>query len=728
MYRSLLIAVHFHDGRYHGAGDWPPAPARLFQALVAGAARCAALADEDRRALCWLEQQDPPVIAAPAVRAGQGFELYVPNNDLDAKGDDVGRIAEVRGAIKRVRPRLFDAAVPLLYAWRFDAEDGEPTRANGIGRLANRLYQLGRGVDMAWATADILEPPALEERLAAYPGAVHRPGRGRGAVELECPVPGSLASLEDRFRQWSQRLRADGTRTLFVQPPKALFVQVGYGCQPRQFLFEIRSAADDRFAPWPSDRTTSLVERLRDGAYARLKNALPSMANLCDRVIVGRNAGEADKAQRVRIVPLPSIGHEYVDRAIRRVLIEVPPNCPLPADDIAWAFSGLEVEPGTVDRGTGEIVGLTRLVRTADASMAQHYGIEADHAHRLWRSVTPVVVPESAARRRIDPTRRCQEAKGAAERQEEERRASQEVIQALRHAGVSTPLVGMRVQREPFSGWGARAEVFAAGTRFARGRLWHVEIAFAAPLAGPLVIGDGRYLGLGLMAPSREQPALHVFVVRSGLTASADPFEVARALRRAVMARVQAQLGRAEALPLFFSGHEPDGSPARSRQHAHLAFAFDPRQCRLLVVAPHLMDGRTATQHERDCLAVLDEALLGLSEIRAGSSGFLHVEPASMDSIDDRLLRPSKHWESVTVYHVTRHAKRGDARGALDADIHAECRRRGLPAPAVNVLEARGIRGVGLVGRARLTFHVAVHGPILLGRTRHLGGGLFESL
>jgi CRISPR-associated protein Csb1 len=34
----LLIAVHFHDGRYHGAGDWPPAPARLFQALVAGAA------------------------------------------------------------------------------------------------------------------------------------------------------------------------------------------------------------------------------------------------------------------------------------------------------------------------------------------------------------------------------------------------------------------------------------------------------------------------------------------------------------------------------------------------------------------------------------------------------------------------------------------------------------------------------------------------------------------
>ena len=35
--RALLIEVRLLDGRYHGAGDWPPAPFRLFQALVAGA-------------------------------------------------------------------------------------------------------------------------------------------------------------------------------------------------------------------------------------------------------------------------------------------------------------------------------------------------------------------------------------------------------------------------------------------------------------------------------------------------------------------------------------------------------------------------------------------------------------------------------------------------------------------------------------------------------------------
>ena len=33
MTHSLVISIRLYDGRYHGAGEWPPAPARLFQAL-----------------------------------------------------------------------------------------------------------------------------------------------------------------------------------------------------------------------------------------------------------------------------------------------------------------------------------------------------------------------------------------------------------------------------------------------------------------------------------------------------------------------------------------------------------------------------------------------------------------------------------------------------------------------------------------------------------------------
>ncbi len=64
MTHSLLLSVRFHDGRYHGTGDWPPSPARLFQALVAAAAK-PSLDDASRDALAWLERQAPPTLAAP---------------------------------------------------------------------------------------------------------------------------------------------------------------------------------------------------------------------------------------------------------------------------------------------------------------------------------------------------------------------------------------------------------------------------------------------------------------------------------------------------------------------------------------------------------------------------------------------------------------------------------------------------------------------------------------
>jgi CRISPR-associated protein Csb2 len=83
------------------------------------------------------------------------------------------------------------------------------------------------------------------------------------------------------------------------------------------------------------------------------------------------------------------------------------------------------------------------------------------------------------------------------------------VLNALRHADVREHPIGIEVQREPFDLKGARAERFAAGTRFAKERLWHVRLRFGAAIEGPLVLGDGRFLGLGVMAPVREMPAAY---------------------------------------------------------------------------------------------------------------------------------------------------------------------------------------------------------------------------
>jgi CRISPR-associated protein Csb2 len=299
------------------------------------------------------------------------------------------------------------------------------------------------------------------------------------------------------------------------------------------------------------------------------------------------------------------------------------------------------------------------------------------------------------------------------------------VCQALRHAGVRTRAEAIRVQREPFDANGARVEAFASGTRFAKERLWYVEVCFEAPVSGPLAIGDGRFLGLGVLAPLVTTTGIHVFAIESGLIGTPAPEHMARALRRAVMARVQAELGE-KPLPAFFSGHEPGGGPARAEQSSHLAFLYDPACARLIVVAPHLLDRREPTAEERDHLATLDQALQGVRELLAGPAGRLMLRRTWMDVDSDALTAPSRVWESATSYVVTRHARMGDAQAALTTDVIAECRRRGLPAPvAVTVQNTEGVAGVGLSGRIQLKFNTAVSGPVVLGRNRYLGGGLF---
>ncbi|NWG54041.1 MAG: type I-U CRISPR-associated protein Cas5/Cas6 [Hydrogenophilaceae bacterium] len=737
---ALLIAVRFHDGRYHGRPDWPPSPARLFQALVAGAARGKAIADEDMRALSWLESlKDAPTIAAPPHRPGQGFSNYVPNNDLDAKGGDPARVNEIR-APKLIRPILFDAETPLLYIWRFDNAARDTARE--VCAIAERLYQLGRGVDMAWATGEVLDDATADERLALYEGAVHAPSRGAEGTPLPAPAEGSLKSLMARHAHMRFETRYEPRPTkkdphrqvavgqTFKQPPKPLFRQVAYDSPPTRLLFDLIGAQ----TPVPLRNIAAFATELRDAAVAKLSDKLKSKAGEIERCLIGRGADDADKPRRVRIVPLPSIGHPKASPAIRRVLVEIPPACPLRADDVAWAFSGLELIPARINEETGEIDEQLTLTSAADRRMLRHYGIERTAPSRLWRTITPAAL--SAARRRIPPQKRSDEdLKSGPERAREERAAIASVRAALRHAGMRARVDRIRVQREPWAAKGARAEAFEPDDeelkqRFSKHRLWHVEIAFAEPEHGPLLIGDGRYLGLGLMHPVRRLAGVHAFQIVEGSAERVDPAVITRALRRAVMARVAESMNgdrpNAAPLPVFFTGHDENGAPARAGGHRHLAYLFDAPRKRLLILAPHVLERRAPSKDERTWLQRLEDALSSFTLLRAGRAGALRLAPAAVDLDADPLFAPSATWETLTPYAVTRHPKRRDAHAALTENIQSECRRLGLPSPKVCVQEAQGFAGRGLVGRAQLAFEVAVAGPLLIGRDRHFGGGLFH--
>lgn len=750
MDRYLVLTVHLYgDGsgtaRYHGMSqgspEWPPAPGRVFQALVAGLACGNALPDHAVPAFEWLESLQPPIVAAPSRTLGQSVSLFVPNNDADSLSDP-SDVSDIRTA-KLVQPSLFSADPPLLYAWLLP-EDAP--HAEAIAASAHSLYQLGRGIDMAWACGEVIAEDALQILLTEYRGVVHRPEPGsRGRPVLACPQPGTLASLLQRHR--ATRLRTEGSgakaRVMFTNPPKPQLASVSYGPTRSLVVYELRDRMHAKPWPWSLYRAATLVERLRDAAAARLRACIDDDDDRIARCLVGRTPDGScavPVSRRIRIVPLASIGSVHADHAIRRVLICQPSGSELPAADVNWAFSGLD----WIDPDSGELSPWIVTKSEADPMLAHYVG-----PSRRWRSVTAVALPVSARRRRIEPTRRQLEAKGGQERLSEEDVAVAAVRMALRHAEVPGRVLTIRVQREPFEAKGSRAEAFAEGTRFAKERLWHVDIELDRSVEGPLTIGDGRFLGLGVLAPVVEpwvgpaekhpqprttlmSPSTDGFFALefagSAPARDAAPIGIARSLRRAVMARVRDALALDPdaGLDQFFSGHEPDGTSSRANSSRHLSFQWDPARGRLLVIAPHRLERRMAGWRELPLLQTLERALDGLVELRAGSAGCLGVRRASVAG-SDPLLVSARRWISLTPYAVTRHRRCPSAGDALAADVRAECARCGLPMPEVRVIDARGVRGRGLEGRVQLDFSAAVAGPIALGRSSHLGGGLFAA-
>lgn len=682
--RALAVRVRLHTGRYHGAGDWPPSPSRVFQALVAAAGPATEFPEPVDRALAWLESLPPPTIAAPRAVQGQEVSVFVPNNDLDAAEGDPARISEIRTR-KAVRPRLIDGDPVVTYLWPLDDDDGEQVGA--LLRLLGGLYQLGRGVDAASAEGRTGDRAALEAVEVALGRTLHRPGFAAGPgvdldapLKLLCPCPGSLQSLRARYRAESERLAVAGTgraaRLRFMQAPRPRFVEVAYGPARVRAAFDLRSVGTaDAFAPWPLARVSELVVAARDAAARRLAEALPLGAGAIERHLVGRGEGVRVN-ERVRVVPLPSIGHEHVDMRVRRLLVDVPASCPILAEDVLWAFSGLELP------GTGTV-----LVPADGTDMLRHYGIGAREARR-WRTVTPVALPREGVG-------------GPHE-------AARHLVQAVRHAGLGAGVEAVVARREPFDRHGSLAGAFAPGTRFDANALWHVEITFRRSLPGPVVLGDGRFLGLGVCRPVEERRGVLALRVLDGLRGEPDGEGLARALRRAALARFQEVVGDP---PAWLHGHA---------ESPHVAFAWDAPRKRLLVF------DRPGAAGSR--FADLRRALADLEVLRAGAAGSLLVEPVAVDPDADPLLAPAVAWRSVTPYAVERHRSRGDAVVAVREDIEAALDREGLRAESVEVEARWSTPGRGLRARVRLRFAVAAEGPLLLGRTRLLGGGLFEGV
>ncbi len=514
---SFCLTVRFLQPYSHGRGasgdpEWPPSPLRAFQALVAAAA---ARSNERVRlehaapALHWLEcQQTPSIVAAPGAPSDVKYRLYVPDNVADkvakswSRGGE-GSIADYRTE-KDVRPtHLMGEAVHYLFPL---TEEGCP-HLDVLAAAARSITHLGWGVDMVAGNATLI----TEEEAAKLPGERWRPTEGDSAEGLRVPIDGTLNDLATKHAAFLHRLSDDGFKPV---PPLSAYRVAGYrrdaDPSPRPFAaFQLLTPDADR--KWGRDaRRTMEVAGMVRHATRLAAEAVQRPQPWIDTFVLGHGSGKNQQAvgeegaKRFAYVPLPTIRPPDVVGLINRVLIVEPPGGT--GADAAWArrmLSGREL----LENQHHAPVAVLSLAPATDWVVRQYTGGKDGSA--VWSTVTPVVLPgyddPDHLRRRLKGS-----TDGGAKRRLHERldaRVEGLLRKAIVQAGFSPTLAGCAELSWRLVGFRPGLDL---ATRYAspdhlRGKpRYHVRIrwrdAAGGPVhvRGPVVVGAGRYCGLGL--------------------------------------------------------------------------------------------------------------------------------------------------------------------------------------------------------------------------------------
>ncbi len=183
------------DGAKKELAEWPPHPDRIFMALAAAWFETGEDAAEGA-ALRWLEEQDPPAIAASDAGRRSVLKNFVPVNDTSTPFEDEkkGTLAMPTGDLPIGRPRrdrLFPVAVPhhpvIHLTWDASLPDEHHIP---MERLLTKVTHVGHSASLtqAWVEEDAPKP-----RWFPTPSlAMHR---------LRVPYSGRLNSLRQRLNR-----------------------------------------------------------------------------------------------------------------------------------------------------------------------------------------------------------------------------------------------------------------------------------------------------------------------------------------------------------------------------------------------------------------------------------------------------------------------------------------------------------------------------------------------
>lgn len=492
--------------------DWPPAPGRLHQALMASAligippGSKEELAEDALSALRWLEQQPPPEVIASAISedaaSATRFRLAIPQNnpaktDLTKTSMLLAPTLPRRAVAKSNRPLTVD------YVWKLqNAAEEEAAERHSVvlADLVAQVRYLGRAEDQIEARLGLREIDAgLEgcetwcptDEVSDFDLLVARPGTTGDLIRNHTqPVPSrTRRSPASRFLRGQGYARgvAEGLRPVHVAILQ-LFAETG---DPD----EVALACDAENAGiWRS----RVRQRAVDFA---LDSGRWDDPDLAQELISGHPPGQSSRTEQPHLafVPLPSINSEgKADGRVRRIALVgyARPEIYTEAVDIYQALCA-SLDGEDIDVG------------------ASHYHLRLfDHqperdkvwsqlvcSSRVWHSVTPVAlaggfkVPKYSADGRRELTSNERRLRQLAE-------WTALFRSSLKHIGLSGELVdtcAITLTRSPLLPNTGRAERYRPPGESAV--LTHARIEFSRPIRGPLIVGDRRYQGYGLFLP-----------------------------------------------------------------------------------------------------------------------------------------------------------------------------------------------------------------------------------
>jgi CRISPR-associated protein Csb2 len=463
------------------SADWPPQPDRVFSALAASWGARGSRTDE-RRALLWLERQPPPEIQT-VTNASQRTDVtvFVPPNDAAAAN------VEILPQRRRRQPRRFPAvtlprqpgALHLRLIWPVAPA---PDILIHLNRLASATSYLGHSSSLVRCHFQTTPETHVLPRCTAARNA---------------PYPGRLAELEALHRR---HLAGDANAR-----PLAAAVQSSAAPEP---------AAHSQFGQnWIVLEYTAGARPGLQGAAEVGRVLRAALMSAWDGPIPewlsGHQPEGAPSAQpHLAFVPMANVGFTYSDGAWFGIAI-VPPRTlenawRSPATQAAYrqrqqlsvALDRLGAhDPGanTLRLTLGRLgcVTLTQLEvpdRSERASLRpERYARYARH----WTTATPIALD----RHPKGPDAREEAAAIISESCQRAGLPAPDTVLVHKHAAAAGSPSAWPASGAPrWTGW-ARPGALAGRP------LIHATLSFARPVRGPLLLGAGRFLGLGLCLP-----------------------------------------------------------------------------------------------------------------------------------------------------------------------------------------------------------------------------------